>query len=123
MKIAVKSVMLFYFATVVAAGSAMAQGNPFAVEGGIQIKKGDLVALTVAAQKLYDAKAPVGTVNDWENPTSGNKGTVTLIDHFEREGMPCMRLGYTFIMKGEADPKNFALRECLDDDGKWKILD
>ncbi|MDJ0894577.1 MAG: hypothetical protein QNJ92_05510 [Alphaproteobacteria bacterium] len=123
MKTSLKSLLLFCCATVVAGGGAVAQVNPFDVEGGIQIKKGDLTALTLAAQKLYDAKAPVGTVDEWENPKSGNRGTVTLIDHFERDGGPCMRLGYTFIIKGEADPKNFALRQCLADDGKWKILD
>ena len=123
MKIRAKSLLLFCIATVVAASTAVAQVSPFDAEGGIQIERGDLTALTVAAQKLYDAKAPVGTVDEWENPKSGNRGTVTLIDHFERDGGPCMRLGYTFIIKGRADPQNFALRQCLDTDGKWKILD
>ena len=116
------SIGLFCLASLIAAGQAAAQDSPWDAEDSVQFRTGDRTALISAAQKLYDAQAPIGATGDWDNPDSGNSGTVTLIGQFDRNGQPCMRLGYKFVAKGETDPKHFTLRECLDDDGKWKIL-
>ena len=117
------SISLFCLMALVAAGSAVAQDNPWDAEDTVQFRTSDRASLISAGQKLYDAKAPIGTTGDWENSRSGNSGTVTLIEHFDRNDQPCIRLGCKFIAKDQDEPKHFTLRQCLDDDGKWRILD
>ncbi|MDJ0894578.1 MAG: hypothetical protein QNJ92_05515 [Alphaproteobacteria bacterium] len=117
------SLGLLCLSALVAAGSAVAQDNPWDAEDTVRFRTSDRGSLMVAVQKLHDANAQIGETGDWENSNSGNGGTVTLIERFDRNGQPCMRLGCKFVVKGQADPKHFTFRGCLDDDGKWKILD
>ncbi len=117
------SLWLLCLSALVAAGSAVAQDNPWDAEDTVQFGTSDRGSLMAAAQKLHETEAPIGATSDWANPNSGNGGTVTLIERFDRDGQPCLRMGCKFVEEGQADPKHLTISGCLDDDGKWKVLD
>ena len=100
----------------------LAQFNPFQ-RSGFELSQEDLQMLGEAAQKLYiDESVPVGTVETWSNPTSGNTGSVQLVGIFEHQGMPCRRLQHDIKVKDVADPFRYIFDRCKLPSGEWKIL-
>src|SRR4051794_22363924 len=73
--------------------AAFAQINPFGRSGSGGLTADDLELLEAAASKLYTADNPrVGATESWTNPNTGDTGTVSLIEVFEKDGMPCRKL-------------------------------
>ena len=101
---------------------AQAQLSPFK-RSGFDLSEEDLDMLGAAAQKLYiDESVPVGTVETWSNPASGNTGTVELIGIFEHKGLPCRRLQHDIKVKDVADPFRYIFDRCKVPSGEWKLL-
>ena len=102
--------------------TARAQLNPF-TSAGLELSQEDLDLLGAAAEKLYlDESVPVGTVERWSNPASGNAGTVKLLGTFEHQGLPCRRLQHDITVKNVADPFRMTADRCKTADGAWKAL-
>lgn len=109
-------------AAIVIASQAAYGANPFR-GSGFQLDERDLPLLDVAARKLYLAEhVEVGAVESWTNPETGNRGTVTLIEIHEYEGLPCRRLQHDVELKRARDPYRFTVDRCRTRDGEWKIL-
>jgi surface antigen len=77
--------------------------------------------LNEASAKLND-HVPVGTMERWENPQSGNRGTVALIGTAEKDGHPCLKIRHNIKIKGVAEPKVYIFNRCRMPDGSWKLF-
>jgi len=55
---------------------------------------------------------------NWENPSSGSKGTITLLDQTEIDGLRCHQLNIE-IEKRLRNDKSHTLTACLNSEGKW----
>jgi hypothetical protein len=75
---------------------------------------------------LNDDSIPIGTVRSWSNPTTGNNGTVTLMQRFDYNyqgtKLPCRKLTYVFHTPDVAQHHRYALNQCRINDGSWKLL-
>jgi surface antigen len=82
----------------------------------------DLDALAAAGAKLYTPeKVTVGTVENWNNPKSGNSGTVKLIREFkQKNGMPCRRLEHRIKLAREGE-RTYTMNRCKTPEGEWKL--
>ena len=73
--------------------------------------------------KLYQADNPqIGATEHWSNPKSGNSGTVSLIEVFEKDGMPCRKMRHRITIKGMKDPMIFVFNRCRLQSGEWKVM-
>jgi surface antigen len=100
---------------------ASAQINPFSRDQ--RITPEDLQLIESASLKLYKTDSPkVGAAERWSNPKSGNAGTVTLTQIFEKDGMPCRKLRHRITPKGEKEPATYIFNRCRVKGGDWKLL-
>jgi surface antigen len=103
--------------------SASAQINPFARSSGGSVTKDDLQFIEAASSKLYKTDNPqVGATERWSNPATGNAGTVSLVQVFEKDGMPCRKLRHSIAIKGSKDPQIYIFNRCRVQSGEWKFL-
>ena len=110
-------------AILVLSSSAFAQINPFARSSGGDITGDDLKLIDAASSKLYKTDNPkVGASEKWSNPTTGNSGTVSLVQVFEKDGMPCRKLRHSIAVKGNKDPQIYIFNRCRVKSGEWKWL-
>lgn len=120
----VRLTIVTIFAVVFVFGStSLSQGiNPFA-RGGFELTESDIALLKGAAKNLYLAEeVEIGTVETWNNPESGNYGTVTLTLKHAYKGLPCRRLQHDIQVKAVEDPFRYIIDRCKVSDGSWKIL-
>ena len=94
---------------------------------GVRLNHHDLKMMTAAAQLLLtDDSLPIGATREWNNPDSGDHGTVQLLKKFDYEyqgsKLPCREIRYHIRSSGNADPYNIELNRCKVADGSWKIL-
>jgi hypothetical protein len=85
-----------------------------------------LPELTTEDSEIIKTKArvemngkPEGTVLEWDNPKSGNSGTVTLLKRFTIDGRECRSLRHVLNIV-RAEPFRYKLTICLQPDGSWK---
>jgi len=91
--------------------------------GGRGLTKEDLEMVRQASAELYqNPKATVGMFNTWENPQSGNSGTVMLIKQFQAKGLECWRLRHNLMIKVGNTKRQIEVSRCKAPDGTWKIL-
>ena len=69
---------------------------------GLPLNAEDYRLMEEAVQPLLtDPSLPIGTVRSWSNPSSGNRGTVKLLQRFETEHegseLPCRKIEYDEI--------------------------
>lgn len=64
---------------------------------------------------------PVGTALAWNNPSTRNYGTVTLVERTEREGRECRTIQHFIQIRGHAKPWTGNVTLCLQADGSWRI--
>lgn len=65
--------------------------------------------------------APAGTTSSWQNPDSGNSGTVTPQDRFTNaEGQECREFQQTVTADGQTET-GYATA-CKQADGSWKVV-
>lgn len=101
-------------------GPAAAQVNPFGRD--IEMSRDDMRRLGEAESRLYVQEPPaVGSTETWSNPKTGRSGTVTLIDSFERNGMPCRKLRHDINPRRHQPSYQFVIDRCRLPDGSWKI--
>ena len=102
--------------------SAVAQINPFG-RSGSGVSGDDTKYIEAASSKLYKADNPqVGAVEKWSNPATGNSGTVSLMQVFEKDGMPCRKLRHNIKVHDQKDPVVYIFSRCRVKSGEWKWL-
>ena len=62
-----------------------------------------------------------GEMRKWNNPASGNSGTVTLARLYESNSMPCHALHYTISFVSQPVPQNYDFNWCRVASGEWRI--
>jgi surface antigen len=83
----------------------------------------DRTLIRNASSSLYqNREAKAGQFETWENPDSGNHGTVTLVKQFQAKQMPCWRLRHSIKIVGQKDLKTIEISRCKAPSGEWKIL-
>ncbi|WP_343038645.1 RT0821/Lpp0805 family surface protein [Skermanella pratensis] len=89
-------------------------------EVGKSLDRADQTYATRAADRAYDA--PVGETIRWENPESGNYGTVTPIREGRntQTGQYCREFNQTIYVGGRAEQATG--RACQQQDGTWQIV-
>lgn len=96
--------------------------NPFD-KSGFDLESSDIELIKQATKPFFDDETvPLGTVNEWANPETGNSGTAMLVDRFAHNDMPCRRIQHDIRMKGVADGFRYIIDRCQVADGSWKFL-
>jgi surface antigen len=81
----------------------------------------DLDALAAAGARLYNPEhVDVGMTENWDNPQTGNRGSVKMIKEFTQKGMLCRRLEHRITLKREGERK-YVMNRCKGPDGQWKL--
>lgn len=103
---------------------AHAQVNPFRSSRiGSGLSQEDLKELGAASRQLYaQDNVANGTTDTWSNPKSGNSGTVTVMDSFQRQGNACRKLRYDIRLKVRSGVRTYTLSWCHMPDNTWKII-
>jgi len=104
-----------------ASAPASAQIIPFTFGVG-SLTDEDWNELNAANAKLLAGKAAVGTQGHWQNPTSGNSGTLEITGAFKRGDLPCRSVKYVFKLQGQPKPQPYLMNECKVADGSWKFV-
>jgi hypothetical protein len=96
--------------------------NPFGVNNGNQLTKGDFALGRAAVAKLLSDSPAVGRYEDWSNPATGNHGRLTITSIYTQTGMPCRKLDslIEFSKKGAA-PNSLVIDVCKSSTG-WKVV-
>jgi surface antigen len=101
--------------------AAHAQINPFRSYRGPTLSQADLDEGTKAAARLLgDNPKPVGTVETWTGPKSGNRGTLTVERAYQRDGQPCRAIRSRVTYKSGTQ-RTFLLDTCRVA-GQWKLM-
>lgn len=88
-------------------------------EIGSSLDKADRAELGRATTRAYTA--PVGQQITWNNPQSGNSGTITPTrDGYDQGGAYCREFQQTITVGGQQQ-QAFG-RACQQPDGSWKIV-
>jgi surface antigen len=82
----------------------------------------DIAIIQRAAAPLFEA-APVGGVAAWQNPNSGNSGSMKLRKVYELKGMPCREVSYTMKYTDRQTPSITNVAWCQLPSGEWKLAD
>ena len=62
------------------------------------------------------------TVATWQNPASGNFGTITLLRKFSRNGKPCEQIDYRIAsVQSPHRWDQYVFTSCRQPDGSWKL--
>jgi surface antigen len=107
-----------------AAGTASAQlTSPFGRESIDHVTDEDRRLAEEASAKIYKPSSPqIGTSESWDNPATGNHGTVTLVRFREYQGLPCRTLRHIIYVKDRDRQFEFVIDRCRTSDGQWKLL-
>lgn len=88
-------------------------------EIGASLDKADRSQISYATQRAYTA--PVGQQITWNNPQSGNAGTITPVrDGYANDGAYCREFQQTITVGGQKQ-QGYG-RACQQPDGSWKIV-
>ena len=100
---------------------AQAQINPFGDASKTKLSSSDFRVLDEATQRLLARPdlAP-GIREDWTNPETKSRGSLTVKKRFHRRGMDCMAIGYQSMARGNPPNRTGALNWCRTPAG-WKI--
>ncbi len=89
-------------------------------EIGKSLDRADRAAMEQSAQQALE-NTPSGQVSEWNNPDSGNYGTVTPQPGFKSaEGRDCREFQQTVTVEGEIVTGYGTA--CRMDDGTWRIV-
>jgi len=104
------------------AGAARAQIiNPFGVKTNANLTSDDYKLGRAAVDRLLAEPPAIGRYEDWSNPASGNKGTLTIVGILTKNNMPCRKVkSYIVYGKKGAAPNTLVLDVCDTSTG-WKI--
>lgn len=97
-----------------------AAGAWFGAELGRQLTDRDRSTMRETAQYALD-DAPSGTTSRWENPDSGNSGTITPQDSFQNaQGQQCREFHQSVSAAGQTETGYGTA--CRQADGSWKVV-
>jgi hypothetical protein len=103
-----------------ATASAHSQTFGPAWESNITLTQEDFDLLHRAVDTQVHGK-PVGTTIAWNNPKTGNTGTIKLLKRFNRGSFHCERIAYTLSTTQKAvEPEHYVFDSCLTAEG-WKL--
>ena len=89
-------------------------------EVGKSLDRADQVAMQQSVQQSLET-APMGTTSTWQNPDSGNSGTITPSNTFQRaDGTYCREFSQTISVGGRNEDAYGTA--CRQPDGSWKIV-
>ncbi|MBM3518494.1 MAG: glycine zipper 2TM domain-containing protein [Alphaproteobacteria bacterium] len=101
-----------------AAGALL--GGFLGSEIGRSLDRADRMAMADAEQQA--ARAPIGETIAWNNPESGNRGTVTPVREgvHRQTGQTCREFRQTVTIG--SDTEEAVGTACLQEDGTWRIV-
>ena len=104
----------------VATGVGAALGALIGSEVGKSLDRADRLAMQHATQNTLET-APSGSTSTWRNPDSGNSGTVTPTQTYQRsDGAYCREFTQTVTVGGRTQEAYGTA--CRQPDGSWQII-
>ena len=104
----------------VATGVGTLLGALIGGEIGKSLDRADQLALQHQTQDTLET-APSGTTGTWHNPDSGNSGTITPIQTYQRnDGTYCREFQQTVTVGGQTQEAYGTA--CRQPDGSWQIV-
>lgn len=101
-----------------ATGAGVLVGALLGSSIGRSLDKADLAYANKANQQAYSA--PIGETITWNNPESGNSGSVTPVrDGYTNAGSYCREYQQTIIVGGKSEQAYGTA--CQQPDGSWEI--
>ncbi len=98
-----------------------AQINPFQ-SSRTGLRGDDLTLMSAAASQLYQQDTVTNGAEDhWSNPKTGNSGTVTVLQSFEKAGMACRKVRYVIRLRHVTGQRIYTVNWCKTASGEWKI--
>ena len=89
-------------------------------EVGKSLDRADRIAMQQTTQQSLET-APMGTTSTWQNPDSGNAGTITPSNTFQKaDGTYCREFSQTVTVGGQTEDAYGTA--CRQPDGSWKIV-
>jgi len=82
----------------------------------------DLRAMSAAAAGLYQQdNVSDGATANWSNPKSGNSGSITVLQSFNRSDMQCRKLRYNIHLRRRRGMRSYTVNWCKTASGVWKL--
>ena len=104
----------------IATGVGTLLGAIIGGEIGKSLDRADQLAMQHETQNTLET-APAGTTNTWHNPDSGNRGTVTPTQTYQRnDGAYCREFQQTVTVGGSTEEAYGTA--CRQPDGSWQIV-
>jgi surface antigen len=98
-----------------------AQINPFRSSRS-GLRGDDFTLMTAAASKLYQQDVVSdGAADNWSNPQTGNSGTVTVLQSFQKDGMTCRKVRYVIHLRASIEQPTYTVNWCKTASGEWKM--
>ena len=105
---------------VVATGVGTLLGALIGSEIGESLDRADQLAMQHATQSTLET-APAGTTSTWQNPDSGNRGTITPTQTYQQnDGTYCREFQQTVTVGGQTQEAYGTA--CRMPDGSWQII-
>ena len=105
---------------VVATGVGTLLGALIGSEIGASLDRADQLAMQHTTQNTLET-APSGTTSTWQNPDSGNRGTITPTQTYQRnDGAYCREFQQTVTVGGQTQDAYGTA--CRQPDGSWQII-
>ena len=102
-------------------GTAAAQWR-YLFPPGFTLTDEDMQTQLEAILRLVRAEPPpIGQEEQWSNPGTGARGTVTMLTASEVRQMPCRRLRFQIDTRQASAPVDMTFTLCRAADGLWKI--
>jgi surface antigen len=97
-----------------------AQVNPFL--RGTGLHGDDMALMRATASRLYQQDVVADGASDhWSNPKTGDSGTVTVLQSFEKSGMACRKVRYDIRVRTRAGQRSYTVNWCKTASGEWKV--
>jgi surface antigen len=103
------------------AAAEMASAQYRDVFGSLRPGPGDQQMVRARVQTLLDGPADPRAL-DWDNPRSGNSGSVILQREFARGPQQCRQIEYRIIHRTQDRPEIAVLVWCKQASGRWAIF-
>lgn len=116
MRLLICAALVAFLPMALLATGAEARWKFMNIEG---LEASDMDAMGAAGAAL-EGKA-IGHEESWNNPETGNSGTIRLLKEDTCQGMPCQYRGNTITIGETKKTEELVFRRCKTPDGKWKL--
>lgn len=107
-----KNISLFFLLTLISFSSQARWSD------ALPILEPDDVSIIRETTRVKMNDKPVGTILEWENKKAGSKGSVELLDRFQRNGREC-RTNKHIIKPRSAPESMLIITICRTASGSW----